>query len=188
MSKLTAETIKAYVIASHHDLDAVKAGLAENPELLNIEHKWGENDFETPLGAASHVGNVPIAEYLLDQGAPMVICTAAMLGRIDAVREFIAEDPAMVNARGAHSITLLFHTALSGNVQLAQMLKDKGNSEGHNHALHAAVMNGHTEMARWLLANGVTDTTTKNFQGKTPLEVATELGNGEIITLLKAHG
>ena len=55
--------------------------LAENPELLDVQHQWGENDYERPIQAAAHVGNVPIAEFFLEQGVQLDIHTAAMLGR-----------------------------------------------------------------------------------------------------------
>ncbi len=184
MTELSPEIIKDFVLAGHFDLQKIKTLLAEQPALLNVEHQWGENDFESALGAASHVGNVPIAQYLLEQGAPMTITTAAMLGDIDIVADMIGVDKSLVTAKGAHGITIMFHTALSGNVEIADMLKELGNNEGYNHALHGAVMKGHVAMARWLLNNGVTDTQTKNFQGKTPLETAQANDNAELIALL----
>lgn len=184
MSELSPETIKAFVIAGHFDLEKIKAMLAENPDLLNVEHQWGENDYESALGAASHVGNEPIAHYLLEQGAPMTITTAAMLGDYDTVKAMIDADEALVTAKGAHGLTIMFHTALGGNTDIAQMLKDKGNNEGFNYALHAAVMKNRVDMVRWLLENGVTDKERKNFQGKTALEAAQENELDEIVALL----
>lgn len=184
MSELSPEIIKEFVLAGHFDLQKIKLLLSEQPDLLNAEHQWGENDYESALGAASHVGNVPIAEFLLEQGAAMTITTAAMLGDIDIVADMIGVDKRLITATGAHNISIMFHTALSGNVEIAELLKEMGNHEGYNHALHAAVMKDHVAMARWLLENGVSDKTTKNFQGKTPLEVAQEHGNTELVALL----
>src|SRR5512145_111603 len=97
--ELTQEEIRAFVIPAHGDLPKVKAMLAENPALLNAMYReWKE----TALLAASHVGNREIAGYLLSQGAPMHVCTAAMLGLRDTVAEYLQSDPALANARGAH--------------------------------------------------------------------------------------
>ena len=51
------------VIAAHSNLARVKELLAEDPTLLHTMYEpWKED----PIGAASHVGNRPIAEYLLE--------------------------------------------------------------------------------------------------------------------------
>lgn len=99
MSKPTQEQIREFVLPAHGDLASVKRLLAENPLLLNAKYEeWNE----TALGAASHVGNREIALYLLEQGAPLVMCTAAMLGMTDKVAGFLENDNAEANARGAH--------------------------------------------------------------------------------------
>ena len=98
--QLAQDTIDEFVVASHHDLPRVQTMLAENPDLLNENAQW----IETPIQASAHVGNRPIAEYLLGQGAPLDICTAAMLGRIDEVRSLLADDPELAHAHGAHNI------------------------------------------------------------------------------------
>ena len=173
------------VLVSHNDLARVKELLAEDPSLLNVMYEpWQE----TPLGAASHVGNREIAEYLLDQGAPMTVCTAAMLGRKDAVRAFLDEDVELANATGAHGISLLYHTAMSGDTSIADLLVARGGgTEAAGHALHGAIQFGRTDMVAWLL-NHTEDVNSENFQGKTPLAVALELGHNEIADLLRANG
>jgi ankyrin repeat protein len=173
------------VLQSHGNLARVQEILAESPELLNIMYEpWGE----TPLGAASHVGNRPIAEFLLAQGAPMTITTAAMLGRKDEVDRILAEDPAAANAAGAHGISLLFHAAYSGDVSILDAIVAAGGStESAGHALHAAVSKGHQDVVSWLLAQDA-DPNTRDFQGRTPLKVAESLGNEAIAGLLRTAG
>ena len=173
------------VLVSHNDLARVKELLAEDPSLLNVTYEpWQE----TPLGAASHVGNREIAEYLLAQGAPMTVCTAAMLGRKDDVQQFFDEDAGQANAKGAHGIPLLYHTAMSGNTEIADLIVDYGGStEFAGFALHGAVQFGHLEMVEWLL-DQEPDLNVENFQGKTPLDVALTLGHEEIAGLLRERG
>ena len=64
---VTQETIDEFVVAAHHDFPFVQQKLAEQPELLNENATW----IETPVQAAAHVGNRPIAEFLLAQAAPL---------------------------------------------------------------------------------------------------------------------
>jgi ankyrin repeat protein len=188
MSVLSPDLIKDFVIAAHSDLARVQAMLAENPALLNIEHQWGENDFEDGLGAAAHMGNRTIAEYLLAQGAPLTICTAAMLGRLDDVKAFLDADASRANARGAHQITVMFHTAMSGSIEIAELLKAHGCTEGYSYSLHGAIEFGHKPMVEWLLNNGVQLINALNFEGKTPLKKALELGHADMAELIRAHG
>ena len=186
--QITPEIIREFVIASHFNLNKVKSMLVEKPALLTVRHQWGENDFEDGLGAASHVGNRPIAEFFLEQGVPATICAAAMLGRTSDVAAFIQADPTQANAHGAHGIPILFHAALSGDTALTTLLLDAGCNEGFDSAIHAAIMYGHADMVHWLLHNGVSDLQVKNHEGKPPLQKAIELDQPVIVNLLRAHG
>ena len=104
---LTQEKVREFVIAGHGDFEKVKLLLAESPELLNAAFPWSETDRETALQAAVQVGSAAIAEFLLTQGAPLDICTAAMLGRKADVTHFLDENPESIHAVGAHGIPLL---------------------------------------------------------------------------------
>ena len=184
MADLTLEEIKTFVQVAHFDLVKVQTLLEADPRLLNVINP----DFnESALGAASHVGRRDIAQYLLDKGAPLTIYTAAMMGMKNQVRQFLQDDPSQAQVKGAHGFTNLFHAALSGDVEIAQLLYDAGSTEGLGSALHAAIWQDNEPMLRWLLEHGA-DVQTKNYQGKTPLDAATEQQNTAMVTLLKAHG
>ncbi|WP_027892105.1 ankyrin repeat domain-containing protein [Calidithermus chliarophilus] len=182
------ELVREFVIAGHGDLEKVRRMLAEVPELLNRAHVWQEGDTETALQGAAHVGNAAIAEYLLGQGAPLDICTAAMLGRLEAVRAMLEADPSLARGHGAHRIPLLPHAAHSGNVELARLLYEAGATEGSSMALVHAVQRGHYRLAGWLLEFTRPDLNWKNFQGKTARDLALERGDGEMVALLEARG
>lgn len=181
---LTPDDIRSFVMDAHFNLEQVKAKLEADPRLLNV---MVEELNETALGAASHVGNRAIAEYLLEQGAPLTICAAAMLGRQDAVERFLSEDPTLANAREAHGFSALYHAAISGNVAIAEMLYAHDGREGLSSALHPAVSRQHVAMVEWFLAHGA-DPSTTNFKGKTVHEAAADTGNEALIVALKAHG
>ncbi len=153
--------------------------------MLNIP--WPKFD-ETALAAASHMGNRAIAEYLLEQGAPMTVCTAAMLGMTERVAEYLDADESQANARGAHGISIMFHAAMSGNTDVTELLLARGGGEDMNDALHGAIDHGHTKMVAWLLEHGVTDINEPNFQGKPALTVAQEKGHSDIEAMLLKYG
>lgn len=106
--------VKRFVIAGHANLPAVKAMLAEEPNLINGAIDWGNGDFETALGGASHMGRRDIAEYLLEHNARMDIFAATMLGQIDIVKAAVAAFPNIVNVPGPHGIPLIVHAEKGG--------------------------------------------------------------------------
>jgi uncharacterized protein len=185
---MSSDLIRPFVLASHGNLEAVKTMLAEHPDLLTVAFEWGPGDFEDGLGASSHVGNRAIAEFFLSKGVPLTICSAAMLGRYEDVKNFLDQDAALANAKGAHGISLMFHAAMSGDLELVKLLKSRGNNEGYSDALHGAISYGHTGMVAWLLDNGATDVNVPNWEGKTPLQRAEAAGQNDVAELLKKHG
>jgi hypothetical protein len=106
--------VKRFVIAGHGNLAAVKAMLAEEPSLINGAIDWGNGDFETALGGASHMGRRDIAEYLLEHNARLDIFAATMLGRIDIVKAAVAAFPNIVRVPGPHGIPLIVHAEKGG--------------------------------------------------------------------------
>ncbi len=182
------EQIREFVIAGHGNLDRVREMLAENPQLLNTSYLWNDNDRETAIQAAAQVGNAQVARYLLDNGAPLEICTAAMLGQRDEVERLLKNDPRSAVATGAHGIPLLPHAVWSGDLELLQLVYKHGAKSGSTLGLHNAVAKGNYEIARWLLQNAEPDIGSKNFQGKTPLMAATERKDEKMAELLREYG
>lgn len=128
---------KEIVGVSHRNLARVKELVTRHQTLAKASWDWGFGDWETALGAASHVGNRPIAELLIENGAPPTIFSAAMLGQVDAVKAFASAMPNVNRLRGPHGIPLINH-ARAGGAQAAEVLKylesigdvpDTGNKE-----------------------------------------------------------
>ena len=107
--------VEEFVRKAHSDLTRVQELLAEEPALLNASWDWGGGDWETGLGAASHVGRRDIAEYLLSKGARLDIFAAAMLGQLEIVKAILATFPEMKDARGPHGIPLMVHARFGGD-------------------------------------------------------------------------
>ena len=106
--------VKRFVIAGHGNLAAVKAMLAEEPKLINGTIDWGNGDFETALGGASHMGRRDIVEYLLEHNARMDIFAATTLGKLDIVKATVAAFPNVVHVPGPHGIPLIVHADKGG--------------------------------------------------------------------------
>jgi ankyrin repeat protein len=107
--QLDKKLVQKFVGASHGKMDVVKELLAEHPTLINAAHDWKLGDFETGLGAASHVGYKELAQYFLDNGAQANIFTAALFGRMDIIRPMLEFSPNLLHAKGPHGFTLLHH-------------------------------------------------------------------------------
>jgi len=106
--------VKRFVIAAHVNFAAVKAMLAEEPKLINGTIDWGNGDFESALGGASHMGRRDIAEYLLEHNARLDIFAATMLGKFDIVKPAVAAFPNIVHVPGPHGIPLIVHAEKGG--------------------------------------------------------------------------
>src|SRR5215475_6578448 len=77
------ELVREMVTVSHFDLKRVKELVEARPSLARAAWDWGFGDWESALGAASHVGNRAIAGYLIEKGARPSLFSAAMLGQLD---------------------------------------------------------------------------------------------------------
>jgi len=108
------ELVRDVVGASHGNLARVKELVTAHPTLARASWDWGFGDHEAAIDAASHMGNRPIAEFLIANGARPTIFTMAMLGRVDAVRAMIDALPGVQRTRGPHGITLLAHAKAGG--------------------------------------------------------------------------
>lgn len=125
---LDSKIVQEFVRVSHGKLDQVKTLLAEHPTLLNSAWDWGGGDFETALGAASHVGHKVLAQYLLDQGAQANIFTACLFGKIDIIKPMVEAFPSILGAKGPHGFTLLHHAKKGGEeaLEVKEFLESRG--------------------------------------------------------------
>jgi hypothetical protein len=112
--RLDPALVNEFVLKAHSDFQAVKELLEREPALLTAAWDWGGGDWETALGAASHMGRRDIALFLIDHGAPLDIFAAAMLGETGVVRAMLERFPGLVDARGPHGIPLRVHAEQGG--------------------------------------------------------------------------
>ncbi len=124
---------------SHFDLNKLKAIVDPRPELAKAEWDWGFGDWESAIGAASHVGRKDIVDYLISKGAVPTIFTYAMLGEYETVKAMINACPGIQKNFGPHGISLVQHVKngmqtegvdKSRSQQLLDYLQALGDADG----------------------------------------------------------
>ncbi len=183
MQTFTQEEGNQFILECHSDLDSVKRKLGVAPSLANA---YNAATIESALGAAGHMGRADIAEYLLSHGAKPELAAAAMLGRKDEVAAALKQDASLARSGGAHNIPLAFHAAMSGDIEIMQMLWNAGAQQEVKGSLLGAVMKNRVEMIPWLLEHGAA-TDVKTFDGKSALQLAEEMGATEIADQLRSR-
>jgi uncharacterized protein len=110
----------------------------------------------------------------------------AMLGHVPEVKTMLENDPSLIKKPGIHGFSLIFHAALSGNLELANVLEQHG-ADIADHSLHAALMKDHIPMLEWLIPR-VKDINSPNYQGITPLAFAIKNNQIKATELLRNAG
>lgn len=103
------EVVGDFVRSAHFDLDKIKKMVEARPDLARATWDWGFGDWETAIGAASHVGRRDIVEVLIAHGARPDIFTYAMLGANRIVQAMIETTTGVHRIAGPHGISLLQH-------------------------------------------------------------------------------
>lgn len=106
---ISDEIVEEVVGASHFNFNRVKELVDKRPELARATWDWGFGDFESALGAASHVGRRDIVQYLISKGARPNLFTFASLGAFEVVKNMIEFSPGLQRTEGPHGISLLRH-------------------------------------------------------------------------------
>jgi len=107
--------VQEVVRFSHFNLDRVKELVTASPALARAAWDWGFGDWESALGAASHMGRHDIAEVLIENGARPNIFTFTMLGNLEVVEASVAAMPGIQKTLGPHGLTLLHHAQNGGD-------------------------------------------------------------------------
>lgn len=172
------------------DLEAARAAMAANPNLVNIPNGNGR----TPLLRATAVGQTGMAALLLQHGAKSEAVTymnwnalhfaaandAADIGRL-LLDAGLKPDQLTQNTLGALHIA-----AANGHTNMIALLLERGanpslrppgNGNWGHTPLHWAAQRGHVEAVRLLLAKGA-DVKVLNARQETPLQLARKSSQG----------
>jgi ankyrin repeat protein len=167
---------------AHGNLARVEELITQYPAAVNARAPWNE----TPIEAATQMGNKPIIDLLLRHGAPLDFFTACVLGRTDQVRTELAANPDQAEARGVHDLPTLYFAAIGGQRDVADLLLASGAGVNeHCQAaapLHGALMGGHPDMVRWLLEHGA-DPTLPDYKGRGARQLAEDMQRSDLAAL-----
>jgi len=109
---LDKDLVSEVVGASHFNLDRVQEIVNQRPELSRSVWDWGFGDFESAIGAASHVGREDIVGYLMSKGARPTLFTYAMLGQYEVVKATCEANPGIQQVQGPHGFNLMYHAEI----------------------------------------------------------------------------
>jgi hypothetical protein len=123
------DRVREVVGASHANIGRVRELVEASPALAKAAWDWGFGDWETALGAASHVGRPDIAELLIKHGARPDVFTFAMMGKLAAVRACIEAVPGVQRIPGPHGITLLAHAGGERAAEVRSYLESLGDAD-----------------------------------------------------------
>ncbi len=117
---------------------------------------------------------------------------AAQAGDLAKVKELLAADPAVINAKDENGRTPLHFAAMARQLEVLQYLVEKGadlNALDNNGIapLHTLARSGQTESARFLIEKGA-DIDIKDPVKLTPLNMAAESGLEAMVELLIEKG
>lgn len=110
----STDLIKTIVTVAHFDLSRLQELIDPDPHLVKSAWDWGFGDWETPLGAACHMGRRDIAEFLLAKGATPSLFSWVLFGDLAMVRQIVERQPGLRRVAGPHSISLLAHARMGG--------------------------------------------------------------------------
>jgi ankyrin repeat protein len=175
----------------------VKALLEAHKDMLKTPAP-GE---KSPLHRAVMINEKEIMQLLLEHGASpgepdsagATPLHMAVFDNNPAMVELLLAHGADIEARDRCGATALMLAARDGHVETARiLLKHKAavqalDSEVQATPLHWAVLGGHREMVKFLLSHGA-EVNGKDGAGRSPLRLALDMSNKEMMALLKKYG
>jgi ankyrin repeat protein len=172
------------------DADRVAALVAQDPALAMARG----TDGVSALLLARYRFDRPTMDALLAADPDLDVFEAAALGRIDRLRERLADDPGSVTAMSPDGFTALHLAAFFGKTEVTRILLAAGarvdtytTNDFANQPLHAAAAGRHIEVCRLLLAAGA-DVDATQHGGFTPLHEAAQHGDAEMVELFLSAG
>ena len=124
-------TVREVVTVAHAKIDRLRELVEASPALAKAAWDWGFGDWESALGAASHMGRRDIAELLIKHGARPNLFTFAMLGHVAIVKAYVQAMPDIQRTPGPHGITLMSHARSGGEPAgaVVEYLKSVGDAD-----------------------------------------------------------
>ena len=147
------------VIASHGRIDRLRELVEASPALAKATWDAGFGDWESALGAASHMGRRDIAELLIHHGARPNLFTFAMLGHLEVVKSYVEAMPGIQKIHGPHGITLLKHARHGGDraKRVVRYLESVGDADVNPTSLEVSDQQQALYVGRYTFGKGKDD-------------------------------
>lgn len=159
--------------ALHEAISAGHEGIAARLIDAGADLDARNDEGRTALHDSIELGRVRTQEHLLQAGAHVDVCAAAILGRLDRLRELLDGDPALVDDGSTH-LSPLGWASFGNRPEIVEELFRRGATLDAD-ALLCAASCGHAEVAAALLAHGADPNRYSDSWGGTPLSVAASL-------------
>ena len=144
----------------------------------------------TALHDSIEHGADAVTSLLLDRGAEVDICAAAILGELDRVQELLDADPELANDRTT-GLSPLGWASFGNQCGTAALLIDRG-ARMDDHELICAASVSHVEVGRLLIERGADPNALCGNAGGGPLHAAVAMrytcDSSEFIKMLLEHG
>jgi len=173
------------------DVGALKLLLDCEPALAGARAASGE----TPAIVAIYWRSAESLELLLARGAQLDVFEAAAAGRLERVRELVAEHGELIAARASDGWTVLHLAAHFRQLPVVDFLLRRGadvnarSENSHaNTALHAAAAGGADRVLVQRLVEAGVQVDAKQGGGDTGLHEAASIGRADLVALLLEAG
>ena len=177
-------TFDIFTAAMYGDERTVEDLLLEQPELV---HERSPSRGRTPIEEAVNVGQLNVAQVLIDCGSEIRPETAAALGRVDDIRRHLDEEPDAIRAIHGYQ-PLICWAAGAGQAAMIDFLIEQGADPDQPDQWGVTPLRkASTAEVVDCLARGGADVTL-NTRGFTPFSAQVSAGNLDAADTLLRHG
>ena len=184
----TADVMKAI---QSDDLASMKELFTNHPELAGERDENGNS----PLLIAAYYGRSAMVRVILENGVRPNVFEACAAGLAGDVARLLKENPKLVHERSHDGWTPLHLAAFFGRLELVKMLLDSGapmlavsNNNESNLPINAAAAGKRDDVVRLLVERGCPPDARASDQGYTPLHLAANNGNVDLVEFLLRSG
>lgn len=184
------EVVREVVGAAHGRFERLKELIILQPALAKSAWDWGFGDWESALGAASHMGRRDIAEFLIQYGARPNLFTFAMMGQLEVVKACVEANPGVQQIHGPHGITLLAHAEKGGKdaKKVVEYLQKAGDADIAAISLEVTAEEQQIYLGEYTFGKGPDDrfTVLTNSRGKLMIRRGNRFGR--VLNRVEDHG